>query len=78
MALPTPNGLQLFEIKDKRQLERAIVVWLSTPIPKIEGAALRYFSMQHLEQYFSRLVILSAGEYEHNPNGLKTESVLRS
>lgn len=71
MALPTPNGLQLFEIQDKRQLERAIAVWLSTPISKVEGAALRYFSMQHLEQYFSRLVILSAGEYEHNPNGLE-------
>lgn len=71
MALPTEKGLQVLEVQNERQLKKAIANWLSTPIPEIEGTGLRYFSMQHLEQYFSRLVVLSAGEYEHNPNGLE-------
>lgn len=71
MAIPMQEGLQVIEIQNERQLRKANAIWLSTPMPKVEGAALRYFSMQHLEQYFSRLVILSAGQYEHNPNGME-------
>lgn len=71
IAIPMEGGLQVLEVQNESQLKKAIASWLCTPIPKQEGTALRYFSMQHLEQYFSRLVILSAGEYEHNPNGLE-------
>lgn len=71
MALPTGHGLEVLEIQSERQLRKVLAQWLSTPIPLRDGAALRYFSMQHLEQYFSRLVVLSAGEYENNPNGLE-------
>lgn len=71
MALPTGHGLEVLEVQNERQLRKVMAQWLSTPIPARERAALRYFSMQHLEQYFSRLVVLSAGEYENNPNGLE-------
>lgn len=71
IAVPVGHGLNILEIQNERQLKKAITSWLSTPLPRVEGTALRYFSMQHLEQYFSRMVILSAGEYEHNPNGLE-------
>lgn len=71
VALPTGHGLEVLEVQNERQLRKVVAQWLSTPIPIREGAALRYFSMQHLEQYFSRLVVLSAGEYENNPNGLE-------
>lgn len=71
MAVPTEDGLQLLEVQNERQLKKAVTTWLSTPIPSSLGIGLRYFSMQHLEQYFSRLVIISAGEYRHNPNGLE-------
>lgn len=71
LALPTEYGLQVLEVQNERQLKKVIANWLSTPIPEIKGTGLRYFSMQHLEQYFSRLVVLSSGEYEHNPNGLE-------
>lgn len=71
MAVPTEDGLNLLEVQNERQLKKAVVTWLSTPIPSSLGTGLRYFSMQHLEQYFSRLVIISAGEYKHSPNGLE-------
>lgn len=71
IALPMGQGLKLVEVQNERQLRSAMAQWLSTPIPRRQGVGLRYFSMQHLEQHFSRLVILSAGEYENNPNGLE-------
>lgn len=71
MAVPTEDGLNLLEVQNERQLKKAVTTWLSTPIPSSCGTGLRYFSMQHLEQYFSRLVIISAGKYKHNPNGLE-------
>lgn len=71
IALPTGYGLKVLEVQNERQLKTAMAQWLSTSIPKREGVGLRYFSMQHLEQHFSRLVILSAGEYESNLNGLE-------
>lgn len=71
IALPTGYGLNVLEVQNERQLRKAMAQWLSTPIPKREGIGIRYFSMQHLEQHFSRLVILSAGEYESNLNGLE-------
>lgn len=71
IALPTGYRLEVLEVQNERQLRSAMVQWLSTSIPKREGVGIRYFSMQHLEQHFSRLVILSAGEYEHNLNGLE-------
>ena len=58
-------------MQNERQLRSVMAQWLSTPIPKREGIGIKYFSMQHLEQHFSRLVILSAGEYESNLNGLE-------
>lgn len=71
IALPTGYGLKVLEVQNERQLKIAMAQWLSTSIPKREGVGLRYFSMLHLEQHFSRLVILSAGEYENNLNGLE-------
>lgn len=71
MAIPTEHGLQLLEVQNESQLKKAVATWLSTPVPNTEGTGLRYFSMQHLDQYFSRLVVISAGEYKHNPNGLE-------
>lgn len=71
IALPTGYGLKVLEVQNEKQLRNAMVQWLSTSIPKREGVGLRYFSMQHLEQHFSRLVILSAGGYENDLNGLE-------
>lgn len=71
IAVPTGYGLKMLEVQNKRQLRSAMAQWLSIAIPAREGIGMRYFSMQHLEQYFSRLVILSAGEYENSLNGLE-------
>lgn len=71
MALPSNDGLEMCQIENKRDLQKAMSLWLSIPIQPKSGAGLQCFLMQHLEQYFTRLLILSAGEYRQNLNGLE-------
>lgn len=70
MAVPGKNGLQLCEVRDRRDLRRMLMVWMSSPIPEYSGQALQYFITEHLEEYFTRLLILSAGVYQQNLNML--------
>ena len=66
MAVPGKNGLQLCEVRDRRDLQRMLMLWMSSPIPEYSGQALQYFITEHLEEYFTRLLILSAGVYQQN------------
>lgn len=68
MAVPGKNGLQLCEVRDRRDLRRMLIQWLGSPIPEYSGQALQYFMTEHLEEYFTRLLILSAGVYQQNLN----------
>lgn len=70
MAVPGKNGLQLCEVRDRRDLQRMLMLWMSSPIPEYSGQALQYFITEHLEEYFTRLLILSAGVYQQNLNTL--------
>lgn len=70
MAVPGKNGLQLCEVRNRRDLQRMLMLWMSSPIPEYSGQALQYFITEHLEQYFTRLLILSAGVYQQNLNTL--------
>lgn len=70
MAVPGKNGLQLCEVQDRRDLQRMLMLWMSSPIPEYSGQALQYFITEHLEAYFTRLLILSAGVYRQNLNAL--------
>ena len=70
MAVPGKNGLQLCEVRDRRDLQRMLMLWMSSPIPEYSGHALQYFITEHLEEYFTRLLILSAGVYQQNLNTL--------
>lgn len=70
MAIPTDSGIQISEIQTEREFRKMLPKWLGTPIQKENGAGLSYFITEQLEQYFSRLVIISAGTYEQNLNGL--------
>ena len=58
MAVPGKNGLQLCEVRDRRDLQRMLMLWMSSPI--------QYIITEHLEEYFTRLLILSAGVYQQN------------
>lgn len=63
MALPGPNGLELHEAHTPREYQQMIAHWLSCPVRENSGDALRYFLMEKLDSQFTRLLILSAGEY---------------
>ena len=71
LAIPTRNRLQLYEIQNEKEFSRILPQWLSIPVQAIGGTGLEYFQMQHLEQYFNRLVILSCGDYEKGVRGLE-------
>lgn len=70
MAVPGKNGLQICKVRDRRDLQRMLIQWLASPIPEYSGQALQYFMTEHLEEYFTRLLILSAGVYQQNLNTL--------
>lgn len=70
LAVPTAEGLRLWEVRSLRQLHRQLPEWLSIPACPQRGAGLRYFCTEHLEQHFTRLLLLSAGRYPQNLNGL--------
>ena len=70
MALPSVSGLQICEIKDRRELQRILALWLVCPVAPKSGDGLQCFMMERLEQYFTRLLILTAGEYRQNLSGL--------
>ena len=70
MALPSVSGLQICEIKDRRELQRILALWLACPVAPKSGDGLQCFMMERLEQYFTRLLILTAGEYQQNLSGL--------
>lgn len=54
MVIPTPQGLELHEVR----------------IPAESGLGLHFFQTEHLESYFTRLLVVSAGRYAQDPGGL--------
>lgn len=71
MAVPVKHGLHLCEVRNRRDFRQMMVQWLSTPMPEQSGQALQYFVTEHMEQQFTRLLVLSAGAYQQNLNMLK-------
>lgn len=70
MAIPGEQGLHLCEVHDRREFEKMMLLWLGTRIPKESGMGLQYFCLEHMEQYFTRLLVLSAGRYQQNLHAL--------
>lgn len=71
MALPAASGLKICEVKDRREMQRILALWLQCPVAPESGDGLRCFMMEHLEQYYTRLLILNGGEYRQNLSGLE-------
>ena len=71
MALPAASGLKICKVKDRREMQRILALWLQCPVAPESGDGLRCFMMEHLEQYFTRLLILNGGEYRQNLSGLE-------
>lgn len=69
-VLPAENGVELYEVHTEHEFNELLPRWLSFPIQEHAGAGLQYFVMEHLDQYFTRLLIFSAGRYEQSLGGL--------
>ncbi len=69
-ALPTQEGVELCEIRSQSDFARSMDWWLSSPIPENAGAGLQAFLAQHLENHFTRLLLLTAGPCDLELTGL--------
>ena len=63
MAIPESYGLQLCEVRNAREFQEILSRWMSMELPEKSGTGWQYFGLDHLEQYFSKLLIVSAGKY---------------
>lgn len=66
IAFPGPNGLHLTEIRNKSDYQKMLTQWLACRIQDNGGDGLKYLATGHMEKYFTRLLILSAGKYDQN------------
>lgn len=70
-AFPTSGGLSLFEVRDRRSFLRFVSEWMCIRIMPQSGVGLQLFRSERLERYFTRLIIVSAGEYSAALMGLE-------
>ena len=66
VAFPGQNGLHMMEIRNKSDYQKMLTEWLAFQIQDNSGDGLKYFTTGHMEKYFTRLLILSAGKYDQN------------
>ena len=70
LAIPTRTGLQLCQVRSQRELHRVIPRFLGYRVPEHAGVGLDCFLADRLEEYFTRIIILSDGPYGENLHGL--------
>lgn len=70
LLIPNKSGLQICEIHSIRELYQFLPQWMSLEISAQSGIGLRYFTLEHLEQQFTRLLIVSPGKYGQNFSSL--------
>ena len=70
MAFPTDSGLHLREVTGMREFQNSLTQWMSVSLQKKSGMGLQYFGLEHMEQYFTKLVVISAGKYSQELGAL--------
>lgn len=70
LAIPTSHELNINEIRNAQELSRMLNKWLSVQVQPVGGTGIRFFRSEHLEQHFSRLILVSAGEFPHELSAL--------
>lgn len=65
-AIPTAEGIMLYEIGSIRELHRIIPEWLSFRVSMNVGDGFEMFMSERLEQYFSRLLIVAPGRFNRS------------
>ena len=63
LLIPTKQGLQVCEARSSRELHRLLPQWLGLRVQSQSGVGLQCFLTEHLDQHFTRLVLVSAGKY---------------
>ena len=61
VALPYKDGLIVNEIGSMREFQKIQMEWLGMPVQMNAGRGMDYFVLQHMEEHFTRLIIISAG-----------------
>ena len=72
LVLPTRQGLYVNEVRSLRELHRVLPQWLGLELPAEGGIGLQCFRTEHMEQYFTRLLIVSAGRYAQDATVLSS------
>lgn len=70
LVIPADNTLYTTEIDSSSALQKAFSEWMSIALQKNSGMGLKYFDSQHMEQYFTRLILIHAGRYEDDYRGI--------
>lgn len=69
-ALPTKQGLSIIEVRSLTEFYDALPKWLSLHIQQKSGVGLQCFLADRLDQYFTRLIIVSSGSFSSEISGL--------
>lgn len=70
IAIPTKTGLRVFEIREKRNFRQFLAMWFGIAMQENAGIGLQLFLSEHMEQKYTRLLVITAGEYKQELNGL--------
>lgn len=62
MMLPENGELTVTEVQSRRTFREAVSRWMGSPVQKEGAEGVRYFQTAHMEQYFTRLLIVTAGK----------------
>lgn len=71
VMIPTQDGLSEIDISSVRDYERMLMQAMCYKILEKSGSGLEYFLMEHKEQNYTRMVIVSAGRYSQSLAGLE-------
>ncbi len=70
LLIPSKQGIEVCEVRSVRQLHRLLPRWLGVEVCRQSGTGLTCFLSEHMEQYFTRLLVVSAGKYAQDVSGL--------
>ena len=70
IAIPGRRGVQIFEVNDKREMQRLMSLWMSVTVTEESGSGLNVFLSEHMDQHFTRMLIVSGGKYAHDVSGI--------
>lgn len=71
IMVPSDSGMYVHEIDSVHEYDRMISEILGFRIRENAGDGLKLFMSEHMEEYFTRVVIVSAGTYKQEFNGLE-------